>query len=250
MTGMAFSGGGARGIAHLGVLKAFKEEGIVPDIIAGTSAGAIVGAFQAAGISPDEALEVIIKTKLLAIFKPAFSRRGLLSIAKLGKILAQYLPGQFAQLNTPLAVAATDIQAGKTRYFDSGELVLAIMASSCIPVVFSPVEIDGTLYVDGGLLNNLPAEPIRAQVNRLIGVSCNPYTYNADLKNVRSLMERSALLAINGNTVKSKELCDLVIEPPDLSRFSGFDLTNAREIFAEGYNFTQQNMAIFASRLT
>ena len=250
MIGISFSGGGARGIAHLGVLKALMEEGIEPAIISGTSAGAIVGSFQAAGISPEEALEVIIKTKLLAIFKPAFSWRGLLSIKKLGKILDQHLPKDFESLKTPLIVAATDIYAGETKYFNAGPITPAIMASSCIPVVFSPVDIDGTLYVDGGLLNNLPAEPIREQSSKVIGISCNPYTYNPDLNNVKSLMERSALLAINGNTAKSKDLCDVVIEPPNLARFSGFDLTNARHIFDEGYNFTRENMSTFASELT
>ena len=188
MIGVSLTGGGARGIAHLGVLKALSEEGINPDIISGTSAGAIIGAFVAAGISYEESLNIIIKTKLLSVFKPAFSWRGLLSVDKLGKILNQHLPADFDSLNLPLLVAATDINAGETRYFQSGNLTQAIMASSCIPVVFSPVEIDGTLYVDGGLLNNLPAEPIREQVTRLIGISCNPYTYKADLKNVRSLM--------------------------------------------------------------
>ena len=250
MIGISLTGGGARGIAHLGVLKALSEAGINPKVISGTSAGAIIGAFVAAGISYEESLNIIIKTNLLSIFKPAFSWRGLLSVDKLGKILSQHLPADFESLELPFLVAATDINAGETRYFKSGNLIQAVMASSCIPVVFSPVEIDGILYVDGGILNNLPAEPIRDQVSGLIGVSCNPYTYNADLKNVRSLMERSALLAINGNTVKSKELCDVIIEPPGLSKYSGFDLSKAREIFNEGYKFTQENITIFASRLT
>ena len=250
MNGISLSGGGARGIAHLGVLKALSEEGIKPGVIAGTSAGAIVGAFLAAGIAHDDALDLIIKTKLLSIFKPAFSWRGLLSVDKLGKILDQHLPATFEHLELPLVVAATDIKAGKTRYFITGDLSQAIMASSCIPVVFSPVEIDGVLYVDGGLLNNLPTEPIREQSSKLIGISCNPYEYNANLHNVKSLMERSALLAINGNTLKSRELCDIIIEPPMLSKFSGFDISRAKEIFNEGYNFTQQNMANFVPRLS
>ena len=250
MIGVSLSGGGARGIAHLGVLKALAEEGIKPDIISGTSAGAIVGAFVAAGISHDDALEIIIKTKILAIFKPAFSWRGLLSVDKLGKLLDKHLPVNFSQLQIPLLVAATNINAGETHYFESGNLSEAIMASSCIPVVFSPVEIEGKLFVDGGILNNLPAEPIRGRVKKLIGVSCNPFTYMANLKNAISMMERSALLAINGNTVKSKELCDLFIEPPELSIYSGFDLSKAKEIFNHGYQFTKENMSTFVARLT
>ena len=248
--GVSLSGGGARGISHLGVMKALSEEGILPDIIAGTSAGAIVGGFIAAGVPHEQALEVIIKTNLLSLFKPAFSWKGLLSVDKLGQILDQYLPAQFELLDRPLLVAATDINAGETRYFSSGSLSQAIMASSCIPLVFSPHKIDDIAYVDGGLLNNLPTEPIRPQVTKLIGVSCNPYSVSSNLNNFRALLERSALLAINGNTMKSRELCDVFIEPPRLTRFSGFGISKATEIFNEGYNFTRQNMANFVARLT
>ena len=92
MIGLALSGGGARGIAHLGVIKALNEAGIKPDIIAGTSAGALVGALYCAGNSPDECLKIIQKTKVLSIFRPSFSWQGLLSIDKLGHILENYLP--------------------------------------------------------------------------------------------------------------------------------------------------------------
>ena len=246
MIGVALSGGGARGIAHLGVLKALNEAGIHADIIAGTSAGAMVGALYSAGNSPDECLKIVQKTNILSVFRPSFSWKGLLSIDKLAKVLENYLPQTFAELKIPLIVAATEINKGETEYFADGELVPTILASSCIPVIFKPYVINGCNYVDGGILNNLPTEALKEQVKSLIGVSCNPYGLVEKLENAKHLMERSALLAINGNTMKSRALCDIFIEPPALVKFSGFKLSQAQQIFDEGYKFTVGNMSNFA----
>ena len=247
MIGVALSGGGARGIAHLGVLKALNEEGIFPNIISGTSAGSIVGALYCAGYSPEESLKIVQKTSVLSVFRPSFSWKGFLKIDKLADILQKHLPETFEDLNLPLIVAASEINEGKTAYFKSGNLIKPILASASIPVLFKPMEIDGKNYVDGGILNNLPAEPLVDNVDTLIGVSCNPYGYADKLDNAKLLMERSALLAINGNTMKSRALCDQFIEPITLTQFSGFDLSRSREIFEAGYKFTLENMSKFAT---
>lgn len=246
MIGLALSGGGARGIAHLGVLKALNEAGVFPGIVSGTSSGAIIGALYCAGYSPDESLKIIQDTKALAVFRPSFSWKGLLKIDKLADVLNNYLPETFEELKLPLTVVATEINDGETVYFSSGQLTRTIIASSCIPVAFKPVEIDGKNYVDGGILNNLPAEALKDRVTTLIGVSCNPYGYVEKLNNAKHLMERSALLAINGNTMRSRVMCDVFIEPPGLVKFSGFNLSQAKQIFAEGYNFAAENMSKFA----
>ena len=246
MIGVALSGGGARGIAHLGVLKALNEAGVFPDRIAGTSSGSITGALYCAGFTPDEGLKIIKDTKALSVFRPSFSWKGLLRIDKLADVLNSYLPETFEDLKVPLTVVTTEINDGKTVNFSSGQLIRTILASSCIPVAFKPVEIDGKNYVDGGILNNLPSEPLRDSVTTLIGVSCNPYGYVEKLNNAKHLMERSALLAINGNTVQSRALCDIFIEPPGLVKYSGFNLSQAQQIFAEGYEFTAKNISKFA----
>ena len=250
MTGVCFSGGGARGIAHLGISKALKELKLKPDIYAGTSAGAIVGAFLAAGNQEEEALEVIQQTSLLSVFRPAFNWQGLLRMTTLESTLRKILPARFEDLKYPIIIAATDIEAGRIKYFDSGDLCKAILASCCVPVLFSPIVIDNRKYVDGGLLNNLPAEAIRDKTELLVGVSCNPNSYKSDLNNVRTLMERSSLLAISGNTEVSKSICDIIIEPQELSKFSGFDLSKASEIFEVGYRFTMENIDTFVRKQT
>jgi len=244
---VTLSGGGARGIAHLGVLKALNEGGIYPDIISGSSAGSIVGALYCAGYSPEDSLKIVQETSALSVFRPSFSWKGFLKIDKLGSILKKHLPEKFEDLNLPLIVAASDINAGKTVYFDSGPLIRTILASSTIPVLFKPMEIEGKNYVDGGILNNLPAEALVNKADTIIGVSCNPYGLVEKLDNAKLLMERSALLAINGNTMKSRGLCDQFIEPPALAQFSGFDLSKSKEIFDVGYKFTLENMSKFAT---
>lgn len=245
MIGIALSGGGARGIAHLGVLKALNESDIYPDIISGTSAGSILGALYCSGYTPEECLKIVKDTNALSVFSPSFSLKGLLKIDKLARVLKDYLPLSFEDLKIPLVVAATEINKGVITYFNSGTLIPTILASSCIPVIFKPVVIDGANYVDGGILNNLPAEALGNKADIIIGVSCNPYGKVISLNNAKALMERSALLAINGNTMKSRGLCDVFIEPNKLARFSGFNLSQAQEIFDEGYKFTVENMTTF-----
>ena len=247
MIGITFSGGGARGIAHLGVLKVLLENEVNPEVISGTSAGAIVGALFAAGYTPDESLKIINQTSFLSYFRPSYSWKGLLSVDKLGVLLKKYLPETFDQLDRELAVAATDINSGETVYFNNGDLVSAILASSCVPLLFKPVNIRGRNYVDGGVLNNLPVEAIRDKVNVLIGVNSNPTTRVENLSNGRLVLERSALLAIGVNVAKSLKKCDIVIEPPELNRFSGFGLSQAREIFDYGYEFTVENISSFVA---
>lgn len=249
MLGIALSGGGARGISHLGVLKALEENGIRPDIISGTSAGAIVGGFYCAGYAPDDILTILIKTKMLAIFKPAFSWQGLLSMDKLLKILKDNLPATFEELDKPLIVAATNLEVGKTQYFDKGNLHETILASCCLPVLFNPIEIEGTKYIDGGILNNLPVEALINRAAPIISVGCNPIANKSQFSSFKDVMERSSLLAINENTLNSKKLSQLFIEPIELSKFSGFDLSKAKEIFETGYRYTSENIANFVQKL-
>jgi NTE family protein len=249
MIGIALSGGGARGISHLGVLKALGEHDIHPEIVSGTSAGAIVGGFYCAGYNPDKILEIIIKTKLLSIFKPAFSWRGLLSMDKLANILRDHLPVTFEELSKPLMIATTELEHGQTNYFDSGELINPILASSCLPVLFNPIEIEGQRFVDGGIMNNLPVEGLIGRANPIIASSCNPISIKKEIKSFKDVMERSAILAISGNTSTSKPMSHVFIEPDELAYFSGFDLSKAQEIFDTGYRYTRQNIANFEQQL-
>ena len=244
--GIALSGGGARGIAHIGIIKALKEKGVKLAAISGTSAGAIVGAMYSYGYEADEILEIIIKTSFLKRMRPALAKTGLLKIENLKDIFLKYLPeNDFSALKIPLTVAATELKKGETVFFSEGELITPILASCCVPVLFNPVKYRSGMYVDGGILNNLPVEPIRDKMDFIIGCHTNPIDDDFDVKNVKVLIERSLLMAINGNTQKRKEMCNLLIEPPGLKKYAGSELSKARELFEVGYQFTRENFGKF-----
>ncbi len=240
--GLALSGGGARGFAHLGIIKALEELGIVISELSGTSAGAIAGAFYCYGHKPDQILEIISSTGFLKSVRPAWSWAGLLSMDGFKEVMHKYLPeNSFGSLKIPLTVAATEIRLGKITYFNSGELISSVIASSTIPALFNPMILDGHVYVDGGIMDNLPVRPLVGKCDFIIGCHSNPVEQRFDIKNVKEVTERSLLIAINVNSSHSKAHCNVVIEPPDLGKFSTFDLSKGKEIFGIGYQYVKQN---------
>ncbi len=138
-------------------------------------------------------------------------------------------------------MAATDIRKGQVYYFSEGELIPAILASCSIPAIFNPVSFNGNLYVDGGLVDNLPVKPIRKQCDFIIGSHCNHISPDVDVSNIKLVIERSLLVAIYSNTEISRGMCDVFIEPPRMDRFSSLDLSKVQEIFDFSYRFTIQN---------
>jgi len=163
--GLALSGGAARGIAHVGVLRALVEHGISIDAIAGASAGALVGGAYAAGMSVAELEEMALKFRWRHMARIAFSRLGLQSNARMEKFLRARLPvTRFEDLKVPFAALVTDLCAGTAIALrDCGDLAFAIRASCCLPALHVPVrDADGRLLVDGGLVANIPISYTRA----------------------------------------------------------------------------------------
>lgn len=234
--GLALSGGGARGIAHLGVIKAFKEKGIEFDIISGTSAGAIIGALYADGYSTNDILKILLDIKPFKFLQPALNSKGLLKMELIQKFLEDYLPhNSFESLKKPLYVAVTNIRTGESEYFSKGELIPVICASSCIPVLFNPIQFNDEKYIDGGILNNLPAEVLKDKVNTVVGIHSNPIDRNFVMKNFSNALERALMLAITRNVYLSASSCDYLIEPKGLEPFKVMDIGKANEIFKIGY---------------
>ena len=165
--GLALSGGGARGIAHIGVLKVLEREKIPIDFLAGTSAGGLVGALYAAGHSPQEiennVLDLTAPRQLVTLVDRVLPRRGLLKGVKVLEYLDAWLGNlTFDQLDTPFAVAAVDLNTGTRVIIREGKLVDAVRATIAFPGVFSPVRQGDQLLVDGGLLDNLPTDVARS----------------------------------------------------------------------------------------
>ncbi len=239
--GLVLSGGGARGFAHVGVLKALVEEGFEPSLISGASSGGVVGALYANGYEPEAIMDIFAKAKIRSVFSLSTRLTGFLKLVRVEKFLETYIPhNSFEKLTIPLTINATDIEAGEIVYFDRGELIKPLLASSCIPVLFEPVKIADRWLVDGGTLNNLPVEPLLGKCDFIVGVHTNPCGATLPLINMRTVMERSLLLAIR-NTIGERVLkCHFFVEPPDLSRFSTLDASKAKEIFSIGYQYMKE----------
>lgn len=237
--GLVLSGGGIRGVAHLGAIKALEEHGVTFSVISGTSAGAIVGALYASGHSINEILKMVLGINTFKLMRPALSWKGILNMNAVEVFLEKYLPDDsFEKLDIPLYITATNLKTGKPESFHKGLLRKVICASSCIPVLFDPVEHEGKLYIDGGILNNLPVQPIKDQCDFIIGVHCNPIGNDYDAKNARGVMERALMLAITQNVYMERILCDLFIEPKGLEPFRVLDVNKAQEIYSIGYEQT------------
>lgn len=235
--GLALSGGGARGIAHLGVLKALEEANIKIDMISGASAGSVAAAFYAFGYSPEETLKIFDNTNLLKLIWPAFSVTGLFNIQKSQSIYAKYMSeDNFDKANIPLYIAATNLNEGKSEIFSSGPLHVAILASCCIPFVFDPVKINDQLYVDSGVLNNLPTETLKENgADFIIGVNVAPVIKEPELSGPKRIFERVTVLALSANVTASSKICDMYIRPSELRSYGTFDFKKSKEMYDIGY---------------
>jgi len=240
--GLALSGGGARGIAHLGVLKALDELDIKISVIAGVSSGAIAGVFYAAGYKPDEILKLIKELSIFKIVRPTFGKIGLLHLEEVEKLYKQHLGDNatFEDLKLPVIISATEMNEGVTAYFSTGELIKPLMASSAVPILYQPVLFEGKMLNDGGLLNNLPVDSLHNNCDVKIGVHVNPINHQANVTSFRGMLERTVMLAINNNVKMRVHLCDLLLEPQELRFYRLVNFRKADEIFDIGYRYTLQ----------
>lgn len=242
--GLALSGGGAKGLAHLGIIKALEEHDMRPEIISGVSAGAIVGALYADGFTPDEICKFFKEKKFFSFAKFNLRRRnfnGLMSQERFEEMLTDKLRSKtFEELNIPLIINATDINDGKNVYFSNGTLVDKIVASASVPVFLTPKEINGHQYVDGGIFNNMPTKIIRSRCRYLIGCHVNPIVKAEPITEVLKIFERVYDLCIQSSTVTEKAVCDLLFEPIEAKNYGIFDIDHTEEIFKVGYEYASR----------
>ena len=237
--GIALSGGGVRGFAHLGVLKALNEKGIFPDIISGTSAGALAGVFYAAGYTPQESFDIFYQNSLFKFAELGIPNKGFLSIDKVAKILKKHIKAKtFEELEKPLIVTASNLNDGIVEYFSSGEVIDKVIASASIPVLFKPQIINGKTFVDGGVFDNLPIHPIRDKCDKLIGSHINPVGKQEKLDSILQIAERTFHLAVGASLSEKHKKCDLFIEPEILRDYGILSISKGSEIFEIGYKAT------------
>jgi len=234
--GLALSGGGARGYAHLGALKAMNERGIYPDVISGTSVGSLIGVLYADGYTPDEMLSFAHSLKLRELVESTIPRDGFFKASGIGAILRKYLRAKtFEELKLPMNVVASDIEYGEVKVFNEGKIIPAVVASCSVPIVFTPVEIDGHHYVDGGLLKNFPVSILRGECDKVIGIDISPVISVKYDRSMKYIVERAMNYMVGANTIEEREACDYLIESPEVSKYSLFDFNHVEDIYKEGY---------------
>lgn len=242
-TGLVLSGGGVRGVAHIGAIKALEEHNIYPSHIAGTSAGAIVGALYAGGCSWEEILDFFKTVELFTIKKYARKQPGFVDTSKFYDTLKSYLPSDsFEDLKKPLYVTATNLLDGTLEVFHSGELIKPILASAAVPGVFAPVAIKDGYYVDGGTLNIFPVDLIKMYCDQIVGIYVNPFekVKMEDLKHSYNIMERAYHIKIANESLAKFEDCDLLIRPKDMGNYRMFSLKHIDIIFELGYESAKE----------
>lgn len=248
--GLALGGGAARGFAHIGVIKVLESHGIVPDIIVGTSAGAVVGALYAAGYDP-YAMQKIgqqLDEKIFADW--TLGGRGLLKGEALQDFINQLLQRKtLEKLNKPFATVATDLNTGERMVFRSGDTGMAVRASAAVPGVFQPTQIRGRTYADGGLTSPVPVQAARDMgADIVIAVDISAKAEGQPIDSMTSILWQTT--TIMGGIIASNELktADVVIRPK-LPYVKSWDFTARNEAVLEGERAAQSALPALRQKL-
>ncbi|NNE77861.1 MAG: patatin-like phospholipase family protein [Pricia sp.] len=236
--GLVLSGGGVKGMAHIGTIKALNERNIYPDSISGVSAGAIVGALYANGTSPVNMLVFFKETPLLKYHFFTLNKSGLFDTEKYLFFLSNYFEKDaFDTLEKELFVTATDLQSGVPKVFSKGQLFRPLLASAALPPVFKPVSIDGRMYADGGIMNNFPMEPLTGNVEYIIGsyTSGMKDIGKALLKNPEQLANRTRRLMLHANSREKLCAADILFRPKGLEYIKVLDKEGIDKAYLIGY---------------
>lgn len=239
--GAALSGGFIKGFAHLGAYQALLEHDIRPEILTGVSAGALAGAFLADGKEPYECMEYFKGHNTFDFTKMVIPKKGFFCLDSFIDFLKSTLTSQrIEDTKIPLLIVATDLDHGRSVIFRKGSLAERVAASCSMPIMFVPQCINGTYFVDGGVLQNLPVSSIRKDCDKVVAINVSPLTETNYKKNIASIAYRSYQFMFRANTMRERESCDLLIEPEHLDEFSYREMNKSEAIFRKGYDITNE----------
>ncbi|MEM1025089.1 MAG: patatin-like phospholipase family protein [Myxococcota bacterium] len=249
--GLALSGGAVRGAAHIGVLRALRELDVRPDIICGTSSGALVGTMWSMGLKDEEMRQAMLDFSPLSLWYTNWSGPSLLDPSSFTSHWAELLAGELEDGTPPVWVVATDLQSGEPILMFSGARLPALQASCALAPFWPPVSVGERLLFDGGYSLNVPVEPIRSLCQTVIAVDVNPH-YTADDGCCRSswrVFNRGMEIVGRRSNERSLALADVVVEPEDLHRFDPLDTRHVSDVEDLGYRAAHAQIGPIAQQL-
>lgn len=243
--GIALGGGGARGLAHIGVLKILEKNKINIDFIAGTSMGAIIGAFYAAGLSLEHLEKLATSTdwkKIFSLLDPKL-KDGLFSGEKLIEFLKKEIGDiEFKKLKKPLFIAATDFTTAKTKIFKTGKIIPALRASSSLPIIFNPVKSKKEILIDGCFSLPVPVEPlIQAGADLIVAVNLDAdyFSHKNSSIGLFNTINNSILLLRHHLSAANCAKAQIIIRPR-VGKYGWYDFFKAKEIIEAGESETKK----------
>lgn len=239
--GIAFSGGGARGFSHIGLVLALEKFGLKASIVSGVSAGAIVAVMYGSGMRAAQMRECFAEQSGFSDYREwIVPKQGFMSLRRFENMLRGWLPvKRLEDMAIPVYICATDLDTGEATAFSHGDAARMVVASCSIPVIFPPVRIDGHNYVDGGVVRNLPAWVIREKCKVLVGSNCSPLTKtNKSRRSLLAIALRSYALMSRANTTHDLQLCDIVVQNNSVARYGTFSVKAMDRIILAGYDAT------------
>jgi NTE family protein len=239
--GLALGSGGARGFAHLGVIKVLKDEGIPIHVIAGSSMGALVGSFYAAGIEMDRLYKLSTAFKRKYFLDFTVPKMGFITGKKVKEFIKVFTHGKnIEELTIPIGIVATDLLTGEKVVFKTGPVSNAVRASISIPGIFVPEKYMGRILVDGGVSDRVPisvAKELGADI--VIGVDVSMVKRNAEINSIYDVIMQSIDIMQNEIVENRQASADIMVRPP-VEVFSSRAFTNIEEIIALGETETKK----------
>lgn len=235
--GIALGGGAALGAAHVGIMRAFLERGKTPDAISGTSIGSFVGAHIGFGISVDELEDIALNLDWLDVTSFKLSKMGLLTNDKLGETILNTIGRvNIEDAEIPLCFIATDITSGKKIELTEGPLYKAVMASSCLPGIFAPVEWDDMLLVDGFLCENVPVSPLKNMgIHNIVAVDLTTNRKYKRPDDIIDVLSNTFDIGLNNMIRQQTKGNEVEWIQPSLSAYNRADTTQTEKLIEEGY---------------
>lgn len=242
---LVLSGGGVKGYAHIGLIKALEENGIYPSIVSGTSFGAIIGAYYCASYSAQETFDILKKAKFIDPFSLTFKKAGIINIEKLTEFYSKdFSKDSFESLERKLYVTSSLMNTNQAMIHESGDLIKKVLASASFPGVYAPVKIDGQFHMDGGITCNFPTEP----VEDLDAIKIGSYVcYVGDRETrklnstIRMLVRSSQMMLWHMSQPKFHKM-DYMFCPEKLTNIGFFDGRKIQEAYDIGYRHACENM--------